>query len=247
MPFDETAITLEEYLAFLISLEVRDGEITGVGTLSPVPLLGAVIAKKTHAPRGKILVLGDNDSALVDGSKELFDLAQRGKLGLFFLSGAQIDKRGNINLTCIGDYDSPKVRLPGGAGSAMLYYMAKRTVLFAMSHSPRVFVESVDFTTSIGDDDYPWRLGRLTKVVTPLCVFSYSPEKKALEVESIHPGVTPEEVSSSTGFEVAIPSDVTSPIPDGEVISLIRNEAIVECEKIYPLFFEKLRNKIESG
>jgi glutaconate CoA-transferase subunit B len=190
MPFPETNISIEEYLSFLISKEVCDGELTGVGTLSPVPLMGALLEKKTHAQSGKLFIFGDEKAAIVDGSKELFDLAQRGRLGLFFLSGAQIDKRGNVNLTCIGEYDAPKVRLPGGAGSGMLSYMARRTVLFAMNHNRKIFVEKLDFTTARGDDDYPWRIGSVTNVITPLCVFSYKPGREQIVLESLHPGVS---------------------------------------------------------
>lgn len=247
MPFPETIITVEEYLSFLISREVRSNELTGVGTLSPVPLIGALLAQKTHARSGKLLVLGDEQTALIDGSKELFDLAQRGKLGLFFLSGAQIDGQGNINLTCIGEYDAPRVRLPGGAGSGMLSYMARRTVLFAMSHSAKNFVNELDFVTSRGDDAYPWRRGSVTRVITPLCVFSYSGGEKRLEVASIHPGVTLEEVRENTGFEIVQAAVCTpSPLPDEETIRVIRNEAIGEAAKIYPLFTKKLGEKISA-
>lgn len=247
MPFHESDITVEEYLSFLISREVRDREITGVGTLSPVPLIGALLARKTHAPLGKLIVLGDEDATLVDGSKELFDLAQRGRLDLFFLSGAQIDGKGNINLTCIGEYDAPRVRLPGGAGSAMLSYMSRRTILFAMNHDPRVFVEKVDFITSRGDDSYHWRRGRVTKVVTPLCVFSYNPDRQRLEVASIHRGVTAGEIENKTGFDVYIPQDLSlSPLPREETIQIIRNEVLIEAATIYPLFVRKLGMKISA-
>lgn len=247
MPFHESDITVEEYLSFLISREVRDREITGVGTLSPVPLIGTLLARKTHAPLGKLIVLGDEDATLVDGSKELFDLAQRGRLDLFFLSGAQIDGKGNINLTCIGEYDAPRVRLPGGAGSAMLSYMSRRTILFAMNHDPRVFVEKVDFITSRGDDSYHWRRGRVTKVVTPLCVFSYNPDRERLEVASIHRGVTAGEIENKTGFDVYIPQDLSlSPLPREETIQIIRNEVLIEAATIYPLFVRKLGMKISA-
>jgi glutaconate CoA-transferase subunit B len=247
MPFHESDITVEEYLSFLISREVRDREITGVGTLSPVPLIGALLARKTHAPLGKLIVLGDEDATLVDGSKELFDLAQRGRLDLFFLSGAQIDGKGNINLTCIGEYDAPRVRLPGGAGSAMLSYMSRRTILFAMNHDPRVFVEKVDFITSRGDDSHHWRRGRVTKVVTPLCVFSYNPDRERLEVASIHRGVTAGEIENKTGFDVYIPQDLSlSPLPREETIQIIRNEVLIEAATIYPLFVRKLDMKISA-
>ena len=244
MPPFKIDLTMEEYLAFLISSEVRGDEITCVGTLSPVPLMGSLLSKMTRAKSAKLMVFGGEEQPLVDGSKELFDLAQRGKLGLMFLSGAQIDQKGNINLTCIGDYASPKVRLPGGAGSAMLYYMAKRTVLFSLAHSLRVFVENLDFTTSVADDDSPWRLGRLTKVITPLCVFTYNPDRKYLEVESIHPGVSPKEVVENTGFPTNPEGCPESPEPAEEDISLLRNEVLSETAKVYPQFVKKLRKNI---
>lgn len=248
MPFPETEITVEEYLAFLISAEVRNGEVTGVGTMSPVPLMGALLAHSTHARKGKVLVFGDEETAIVDGWKEFYDLAQRGKMGLFFLSGAQIDRQGNVNLTCIGDYDTPSVRLPGGAGSGMLFYMAKRTVLFTMNHSRKVFVEELDFTTSLGYDDYPWRLGRVTKVITPLCVFSFNPESEILEVDSIHPGVSGGEVNDQTGFPVlSAEKYLPSPLPGEELVHTLRAGVMDEVEKVYPLFAKRLRAKIEKS
>ena len=84
------------------------------------------------------------------GHSELHFLAQRGELDLFFLSGIQIDRQGNINLHVIGDYDAPKMRLPGAYGSAMLYYMAHRVILFRTEHTRRTFVEKVDFITAPG-------------------------------------------------------------------------------------------------
>ena len=167
MPFEYPGCSVDEFLAFHISREVRDHERTAVGTLSPVPLLGVLHAHASHASRGKFFLLGSGETPATDGSKELFDLAQRGKLDLFFLSGAQIDRKGNLNLTCIGPYDAPKVRLPGGAGSAMLYYMTKRVVLFTLAHSPRIFVEKCDFVTSAASTPgYVWRRGGPTRLVT---------------------------------------------------------------------------------
>src|SRR3989304_3474593 len=150
MPLLRPGCPPDEFLPYRISREVRDFERTAVGTLPPVPHLGVLHAQASHARHGKFLLLGSDDTPVTEGSKELFDLAQRGKLDLFFLSGAQIDRTGNLNLTCIGEYGAPKVRLPGGAGSAMLYYMTRRVVLFTLSHSPRVFVERCDFVTSAG-------------------------------------------------------------------------------------------------
>jgi glutaconate CoA-transferase subunit B len=196
----------EEFLAFQISREVRDFERTAVGTLSPVPLLGVLHARARHAAHGKFLFFGSEATPVTDGSKELFDMAQRGKLDLFFLSGAQIDRKGNINLTCIGEYEAPRVRLPGGAGSAMLYYMTRRVVLFTLAHTPRIFVEKCDFITTAGKTPrYPWRRGGPTKLITPLCTMEYENDAGEWRLSTLHPGVDGVSPDAGKGAGHAVP------------------------------------------
>jgi glutaconate CoA-transferase subunit B len=244
MPFLFPGCTVDEFLAFRISREVRDFERTAVGTLSPVPLLGVLHAHASHARHGKYLLLGAGETPLTDGSKELFDLAQRGKLDLFFLSGAQIDRKGNLNLTCIGPYDAPKVRLPGGAGSAMLYYMTKRVVLFALSHSPRIFVEKCDFITSAADTpQYPWRRGGPTRLVTPLCTMEYDTQAGEWRLLSLHPGVTFEEAQKETGFPLKPRSVPVTEGPSPDDVALLRAQIPV-LRNNYPVFAESLERKI---
>ncbi len=124
------------------------------------------------------------------GSSELHFMAQRGELDLFFLSGMQIDRHGNFNLHVIGDYTSPSVRMAGAYGSAMLYYMAHRVILFRPDHTSRTFVERVDFVTAPG--------------VTPsVCIARegrplWSPRKPCLA------GTTPRRNGSSNTFILAL-------------------------------------------
>ena len=94
---------------------------------------------------------------------DLFDLSARGRLDVAFLSGVQIDAEGRINMSAIGSYEQPKVRLPGGAGSAMLMPTARRVILWRTKHDPRTFVERLDFVTAAGNVD---------RVVTPLGIFA---------------------------------------------------------------------------
>lgn len=243
MPPALEGCTPEEFLAFQVSREVRDLERTAVGTLSPVPLLGVLHARASHAPRGKFLFLGSDDTPVTEGSKELFDLAQRGKLDLFFLSGAQVDRKGNLNLTCIGEYGKPKVRLPGGAGSAMLYYMTRRVVLFTLSHSPRVFVEKCDFVTSAGSTPhYPWRRGGPTRLITPLCTMEYDTQSAEWRLLSLHPGVSFEEAQRETGFPLAPAEVPVTPAPTADDLALLRTQ-IPLLARSYPLFAESLRNR----
>lgn len=244
MPPVHPGCTPEEFLAFQVSREVRDGERTAVGTLSPVPLLGVLHARASHAPRGKFLFLGSDDTPVTEGSKELFDLAQRGKLDLFFLSGAQVDRKGNLNLTCIGEYGKPKVRLPGGAGSAMLYYMTRRVILFTLSHSPRVFVEKCDFVTSAGSTPgYPWRRGGPTRLLTPLCTMEYDPRSAEWRLLTLHPGVSFEEAQRETGFPLAPAEVPETPAPTADNLALLRAQIPLLAHS-YPLFAEALRNRI---
>lgn len=244
MPPELGSCAPEEFLAFQVSREVRDGERTAVGTLSPVPLLGVLHARASHAAHGKFLFLGSDDTPLTDGSKELFDLAQRGNLDLFFLSGAQVDRKGNLNLTCIGEYGKPKVRLPGGAGSSMLYYMTRRVVLFTLSHSPRVFVERCDFVTSAGSTPgYFWRRGGPTRLLTPLCTMEFSPEQAEWRLLTLHPGVSFEEAQQATGFPLSPADAPPTPSPSVDDLALLRAQ-IPRLGRTYPLFAESLLRKI---
>ena len=144
---------------------------------------------------------------------DLFDLAARGRLDTAFLSGVQIDGRGRINMSVVGDFSRPKVRLPGGAGSAALMPRANRTILWRTKHDPRVFVEKLDFVTAEGNVD---------RVVTPLCIFRR--EQGRLRVESIHPGVSPDQLRAATGFPIDVDgSTPMSPPPtEKELAALAR-------------------------
>ena len=233
--------TAEELLATVIAKEIRDGEITAVGTLSPIPAAAAYLAKATSAPKARLIVLDGDPWPFTGGSKEFFDLAQRGRLDLFFLSGAQIDRHGNINLTAIGDYDHPRVRLPGGAGSAMLYYCARRVILFKTDHTKRTFVAEVDFKTSPGGSPANvHRPGGPAKVVPPLCVFAFAGDRQSLVLEALHPGVTIEQVAANTDFDIdtAAQVAVTAP-PSTEELRILRTVVREQLKALYPDFVAK--------
>jgi glutaconate CoA-transferase subunit B len=175
-------------------------------------ITGAVDATPEHLPVSTV------DPALLHGTRslvtlaELFDLSGRGRLDVAFLSGVQIDGAGRINLSAIGPYDQPRVRLPGGAGSAMLMPTARRVVLWRTKHDPRTFVERLDFVTAAGNVD---------RVVTPLGVFVMRDGR--LDVESLHPGVTPEAFRAATGFPVNVgPETPRTPLPTAEELAALR-------------------------
>jgi glutaconate CoA-transferase subunit B len=205
-------IRAREIMAVSLSRSLRDGETVFHGVASPLPMVAILMAQRLHAPHVVYLnITGSTDPSpeslpistvdprLLKGTRslvtltDLFDLAARGRLDTAFLSGVQIDAQGRINMSVIGDFNQPKVRLPGGAGSAALMPSARRTILWRTRHDPRVFVAKLDFVTAQGNVD---------RVVTPLCVFRRRDGR--LVVESIHPGVTPDQLIAATGFPIDV-------------------------------------------
>jgi glutaconate CoA-transferase subunit B len=124
-----SSYSMEEAMICYLARELRNHEVIGVGNNSPIPAAAALLAKARHAKQASVYILGQCDWPF-QGTKEFFDLMQRGEMDVFFLSGAQIDSYGRINLQTIGDYGKPKVRLPGGAGSGVVYFTCKRIFLF---------------------------------------------------------------------------------------------------------------------
>src|SRR5262249_60562421 len=73
---------------------------------------------------------------------------QGGRIDITFLGTGQIDRFGNLNTTVTGDYDRPKVRLPGAGGAPEVASLSKE-VFVITKHSLRTFVDKVDFITTV--------------------------------------------------------------------------------------------------
>jgi glutaconate CoA-transferase, subunit B len=148
---------------------------------------------------------------------------QGGRITVGFLGGAQIDRYANINSTVIGDYQHPRVRLPG-AGGAPEIATSCRQIYIIMRQSRRAFIPNVDFVTSFGygeGADHRRRLGITTVgptlVVTDICLMRPDPVTKELMVVSIHPGVTREQVIEATGWPIRFAADVAVTPPPTEI------------------------------
>jgi glutaconate CoA-transferase, subunit B len=235
--------TPEELMAVVISREVRAGEATAVGTLSPIPTAGVMLARERHAAHGTFFIYKSDyqrDSwwPFRHGSKEFYDFAQRGRLDLFFVSAAQIDQHGNINLNVIGDPAHPKVRLPGGAGTSMLWAMVRRVIVFKADHSPRAFVPRVDFITCPGSPPPEVKTrGGLSKIVTPLAVLRMNHARQRLELESISPGRSIDAVQANTGFPLLVADTVLeTPAPTADELTTLRTTVRQQLEHFYPQF-----------
>ncbi len=155
---------------------------------------------------------------------------QGGRITVGFLSAAQLDRYGNINTTVIGDYDRPKVRLPGGGGAPEIATSCGE-IFIIMKQSSRGFVDKLDFVTSLGHGeggDHRARLGVTTKgpsrLITDLCVMEPDAVTKEFTVTAIHPGVARERIQDSTGWPVRFAAAVDeTPAPTAEELAALRD------------------------
>lgn len=241
-------ITPSELMVVVAARELRDGEsvLVGVG----IPNLAANLAKRLHAPNliliyesGTIdstptrMPLSIGDPCLVTGAKSVVTMyeqfayyLQGGRVDVGFLGGAQIDRYGNLNSTVIGDYRSPKVRLPGSGGACETAWNARKIIVIT-PHEKRRFVEKVDFVTSPGflDGKAKWRRlrpqgGGPYAVITDLCTFKFDDETGEMMVSALHPGVSVEQVQANTPWKLRVAEKVErTPPPTDEELSVLRS------------------------
>lgn len=159
--------------------------------------------------------------------EECLEFFRRGKMTVGFTSGAQIDRRGNLNTVCIGDHAKPKIRLVGAIAQADHCTYAKYTFVM-MVQEKRTFVEKLDFRSALGHGDVPGARKRLgvpgggpRKVFTDLAIWGFTPEGEMV-VESLHPGTTKAMMEESVGFAITYADDLkTTPEPSVEELALI--------------------------
>jgi glutaconate CoA-transferase subunit B len=169
-------------------------------------------------PTPSKIPISSSDPVLAEGSTAIFanedfyDLCTRGGMDLCFLGAAQVDGHGRTNVSVIGDWHNPKVRLPGGGGGAVMLPTARRAVTWRTEHSTRTMVETLDFVTAAGG---------MHGVVTPLAVFVKRDDRLALQ--SWHPDASLAEVRERTGFEFDSTGAAPTPVPTAREISAIHS------------------------
>ena len=231
----------EELLADVITRLIGDVRHVAVGNASPIPATAAILARERGHGRPYVSLLQSRKHTFfTDGARELFDCAGQGRIDVFFLSGGQIDGHGNINLVSTGDYAHPDVRFPGSFGSAYLYYVVPKVILFRTEHSRRTLVPQVDFISAPGTSEpNVYRTGGPIALITNRCLFSFGDGHFTLQ--SVHPGHTLEEVIENTGFEFARPAEVPeTPAPSPETLKLMREVVAPQVAEFYPQFAAKV-------
>lgn len=225
-----------EMMAVAIMREIREGDIVFHGLASSTPMV-AMKAAKALGKDFTYVTLSDGvdhdwgrppvmastlttntyeGSVAAFGLDEIFDLYCSGKGDIAFLSCLQMDKEGRIAMSYLGgDYENPKLRGPGGAGSATLTPVTPRTIIWKTTHDKKTFVEHVDFATTKPAVDKQFT------VITPLAIFRKPKGEKYLKLDSIFPYTTLQEVKDNTGWtidEIEVP--VLDPPSEQELNSI---------------------------
>jgi len=243
----ESRPTPTELLATVAAGLLEDGKSVFVGT--GLPMIAAMLAQRTHAPNLLIIFeaggigpqvpvlpisVGDSRTfyraVAASSMHDVMSASQAGYLDYGFLSAAQIDPYGNLNTTVIGDWNNPKVRLPGSGGANDVGSLCWRTII-VMRQDRRRFVEQLDFLTTPGYLDGPGARERAGlpansgpyRVITQLGLYDFDEESKCMRLLATHPGVTVDDVQANSGFELTIPDQVgTTEPPSPQVRRILR-------------------------
>ena len=221
-----SAYSTNEMMTVAAARRLQNGAVCFVGI--GLPSKAANLARLTSSPdvvliyesgpigaKPSVLPLSIGDGELADTADcvvptgEIFRYwLQGGRIDMGFLGAAQVDKYGNINTTVIGDYHSPKVRLPGAGGAPEIAGSAKQ-VLIILKQSHRTFVDKLAFITSVGHGeggDHRKQLGLPgagpVGIITDLCIMEPEAGTNEFIVTSLHPGVTREQVIEATGWQI---------------------------------------------
>lgn len=241
--------TPNELMTVQAARELPDSAVVFVGI--GLPNLACNFARATHAPNlnmiyesGAVGAIPDRvppsigDPSLVTGSlmvasmSEIFQFfLQNGKIEVGFLGGAQIDKYGNLNTTVVGNYDAPKVRLPGSGGACEIAIFAQR-LLIVMKLGKRAFAEKVDFITSpgtrsLGKSRKEWGMPGAgpVKVITDKCLMEPNPETGEMELSALYPGATVESVQEHVGWKLKVRDSLgTVEPPSASDLKLLREK-----------------------
>lgn len=249
--------TARELMVVCAARQIRDNERVFVGMR--LPLIAFALARRTHAPNCAglfesgtlrdqpaaelLYTMGDapniTDSLWATSTVNVIGLMASGEIDLGFIGGAEIDRYGNLNTSLIGDWEHPKVRLPGSGGGGDIASLARRLAVI-LPHERHRLRERVDFVTSPGygypDEDGPagvsWRerrglpRGGPSALITTLAVFTFDPATGEALLQSYHPGSSIAEVQAQTGWPLRLAPDCAETLPpSAEELRVIR-----ECD-----------------
>ncbi len=232
----------EEGLIAAIARLIPPARHVAIGAASPIPAAASFLAQEMAGNLRISLLYQREGNPFTDGTGELFDLAAQGRIDLFFLGGGEIDGAGNINLIGIGEWPGRTVRFPGSFGSAFIYMMVPRTILFRLEHSKRVLVPRVAHISAPGTSPPGvFRRGHADALVTGRAIFRFSPERARFTLVSVHPGESEASIRAATGFDYDVADGLAeTPEPTEEELALLRGPVAASMASIYPAFAARL-------
>jgi len=214
----------EELLACAIARLIGGARHVAVGAASPIPATAALLLKQKNSSLRVSLLHKRKGNPFTEGSRELFDLAGQGRIDVFFLGGAQIDGEGSINLV-----RADGRRFPGSFGSAFMYSVVGRTILFREEHSRRTLVPKVEFVSARGTP---------AALLTGKALFSWQKDKRRFRLESTH---EKEDIREQTGFDYDAPSQIPlTPPPMAKELDLLRGPVARAIAADYPDFAKRV-------
>jgi glutaconate CoA-transferase, subunit B len=245
-----TDYEIHELMTCRVAAEVDEDGVTVMGSFTPLAYASYMLAKLTHAPEAYLvgfdavgmqpvqLSFTGAEAAAYKGAvcrwgmlTEINGIHLSNHGGVEAVSSAQFDGDGAINLSAIGPFEQPKVRLPGGAGAAEVIKMYRKMIAYFGNHNSRTLVDKVSFVTGTR-----WKVGRESReaaglqpgpviVVTNLAVLVKDEDDEPFRIESVHPGVDVENVVENTGFELTVPTDVPlTAVPTQQQLDLLRGK-----------------------
>lgn len=233
----QTSVT--ELLIGVLAGLLRDARHVAVGAASPLPGAAALLARRLQPAMRVTLLHSRRHNHFSDGGRELFDCAAQGRIDRFFLGGVQIDGSANINLVGSGGvYPRLRRRFPGSFGSAYLYFLVPRVILFREEHSRRALVPKVDFISAPGTSPPGvYRPGGPYALVTGRCVMSFERHRGRFALQSLHPGESLQTLREHTGFDFdCAENPAVTPAPERRLLELIRGPVREELAESYPEF-----------
>ncbi|MGH7043477.1 MAG: CoA synthetase [Acetobacteraceae bacterium] len=243
----EAPVRPEERMAAALAALILDpaappARHIAVGAASPIPAAACWLVRFSGHPVRLSLLHKPSGNPFTAGTRELFDLTGQGRIDLFFLGGGQIDGQANINLIGTGAWPGQAARFPGSFGSAFMYLMTHRTILFREEHSPRVLVPRVDHVSAPGvSAPGVFRRGHAQALVTGRAVFRFDPARARFTLASVHPGETAATIRAATGFAYDAPATVAvTPDPTADQLALLRGKVCDEMVETYPAFCRRV-------
>jgi glutaconate CoA-transferase subunit B len=237
---EHATYNLTELLACVASRLLEDNKSIFVGT--GLPMIAAMLAQRTHAPNLLIIFeaggvgpqvpvlpisVGDSRTfhraIMASSMHDVMSACSAGYIDYGFLGGAAVDAYGNLNTTVFGDWERPKVRLPGSGGANDIGSFCWRTIYVMRNQSNRTFVSKLPFVTTPGYLNGPGAReaaglpagGGPYRVITQLGVFGFDDATKRMKLIALHPGVKLEDVQANSEFPILVPETITYSQPPG--------------------------------